>query len=316
MLKHGNLPNQNFIYLDVNNLYGWEMSHGFRFLSRDEITALRQEDFCDDDKDGYIYEIDLHYPTRLHDQHDDYPLAPESLVFDRAMYKPTQQSVVLHMYNFHHSHMKVKYSRASQLRSLFTDTDSRAYAVKTENIYEDMVSDAATKYDFSDYPLNHPLYNTSNRKAIGFFKDELNSVPMREFFGLRSKCYAYLCTGKVDRNVLQHERPVEKKTAKGVKRKVKDEHLHFTHYLDALRSFQTFVCKQNRISSTAHTVRTVHQGKVRLTLFDTKRWICEDTIHTHSHGHEDTVEDPMTLVNDSYTACSIVAAIKCLRHDL
>ena len=39
-----NIPNQNLIYLDANNLYGWAMSqflptNGFRFLSDDEITA-------------------------------------------------------------------------------------------------------------------------------------------------------------------------------------------------------------------------------------------------------------------------------------
>ena len=44
-----------------------------------------------------------------------------------------------------------------------------------------MVDDAASRYDFSEYPRDHPLYDTSNRKALGFSKDELNSVPMREF---------------------------------------------------------------------------------------------------------------------------------------
>ena len=209
------------------------------------------------------------------------------------------------MYDFHYNHMKVKYPHADQLRLLFTDTDSLAYAVQTENIYEDMASDAATKYDFSEYPIDHPLYDTSNRKALGVFKDELNSIPMKEFVGLRPKYYAFLCTGKVDRNIVQHSRPVEKKIAKGVKRKVKDEHLHFTHYLDALHSFQTFVSKQNWISSTAHTVRTVHQRKVGLTAFDAKRWLCEDTIHTHSHGHRDTVDDPEALVDKSLITCAI-----------
>ena len=42
----------------------------------------------------------------------------------------------LHMYNYHYNHMKVKYPHASQLRLLFPDTDSLAYAVKTESIYE------------------------------------------------------------------------------------------------------------------------------------------------------------------------------------
>ena len=222
----------------------------------------------------------------------------------------------LHMYNFHYTHMKVKYPHARRLRLLFTDTDSLAYAVQTNNIYGDMADDAAAKYDFSEYPLDHTLYDTSNRKALGFFKDGVNSIPMREFVGLRQTCYAFLCTGIVDRNVAHHYRPMEKKTAKGVKRKVKDEHLHFAHYLDALHSFQTFVCKQNLISSTAQTVRTVHQRKVGQTAFDTKRWMCEDTIHTHSHGHKDTVKDPMTLVNDSYITCSVVSAIKRLRTDL
>ena len=189
----------------------------------------------------------------------------------------------LHMYSFHYEYMKQKYPYADQLKLLFTDTDSLAYAVKTDSIYADMAGD--NKYDFSEYPLDHPLYSTPpppNKKALGYFKDEVNSVPMEEFVGLRSKCYAFKHTGKVAGNKLLYVNPVEKKTAKGVKRKVKDEHLHFSHYLDAFRNFHSFVCKQNIISSTAHTVRTIHQRKIGLPAFDTKRWLCDDTVHTHS----------------------------------
>ena len=40
------LPNQNLLYLDANNLYGWAMSQslptrGFRFLQQDEISTLK-----------------------------------------------------------------------------------------------------------------------------------------------------------------------------------------------------------------------------------------------------------------------------------
>ena len=173
--------------------------------------------------------------------------------------------------------MKVKYPHANQLWLLFTDTDRLAYTVQTDYIYKDIATDTADRYDFSEYPLDHSLYDVSNRKALGFFKYELNSVPMQEFVGLRPKCFAFLCTGKVDKNVLQHTRHGEKKTAKGVKRKV-----HFAHYLNTLHSFQSYVCKQNLISSTAHTIRTTDTRKIGLTAFDTKRWLCEDTAHTHS----------------------------------
>ena len=141
---------------------------------------------------------------------------------------------------------------------------------------------------------------------------------MQEFVGLRPKYYAFLCTGKVDKNVLHHSKPVEKKTAKGVKRKVKDDHLHFVHYLNTLHSFQSYVCKQNLILSSAHTIRTTHTRKIGLTAFDTKRWLCEDTVHTHSHGHKDTVSDSeyMELVNKCWIVECVTNAGVFNRSDL
>ena len=95
---NASFPRQDLIYLDANNLYGWAMSqslptHGFRFLSEEEISALVLKNVPDDGDVGYILEVDLHYPTSLHNRHDDYPLAPEPLVIDRSMYSPTQQTV-------------------------------------------------------------------------------------------------------------------------------------------------------------------------------------------------------------------------------
>ena len=90
-------PRVNLIYLDENNLYGWAMSQplptgGFRFLQPDEIEALtvRVGELSDDAENGYIFEVDLNYPQHLHDAHDDYPLAPESLEIDLDMYSPAQ----------------------------------------------------------------------------------------------------------------------------------------------------------------------------------------------------------------------------------
>ena len=92
------LPNQNLSYLDANNLHRWTMSqslptHGFRFLQQDEISTLKLQELSDDAEDGHIFEVNLHYPTRQHDCHDDNPLSPVSLVIDRSMYSSTQQTV-------------------------------------------------------------------------------------------------------------------------------------------------------------------------------------------------------------------------------
>ena len=66
-------PNVNLIYLDANNLYGWDMSqplptHVFRFLQPDGIEALAVEvrELSDGTEDGYIFEVDLSYPHHFY----------------------------------------------------------------------------------------------------------------------------------------------------------------------------------------------------------------------------------------------------------
>ena len=59
----------------------------------------------------------------------------------------------LHTRDFHYNHMCLKYPHSDQLRLLFMDTDSLAYAVQTDNIYRDMVDDAASQYDFSEFTI-------------------------------------------------------------------------------------------------------------------------------------------------------------------
>ena len=67
-------------YQDANSLYSWAMSQmlplrGFEWVSApDEIDILNVPE---DSKLGYILEVDLEYPTELHDKHNLYPFAPE-----------------------------------------------------------------------------------------------------------------------------------------------------------------------------------------------------------------------------------------------
>ena len=189
------------------------------------------------------------------------------------------------MYEFHYLYMKRKYPLPNQLELLFTDTDSLAYKVHTTDIYCDMAEDAEEYFDFSEYPFTHPMYSVENRRKLGKFKDEFNPICPRKFVGLRPKCYAFLSRGLVKYNIIKHYDLVEKKVAKGDKKSVKDKHLHFCHYKASLDDMRVFVCGENHIWSHAHTITTEHRTKIALSPFDTKRWLCDDGIHTLAYGH-------------------------------
>ena len=57
----------------------------FKFSSSEEISNFEMGDILADSDTGYIIECDLHYPTKLHDEHSDYPLAPEHLTVSSDM---------------------------------------------------------------------------------------------------------------------------------------------------------------------------------------------------------------------------------------
>ena len=86
-------PSSYILYVDANNLYGWAMSQrlptdGFRFMSPDEVEQFKVCDVPDDSDVGYVIECDLIYPPEIHDLHNEYPLAPESLVVTEDMLSP------------------------------------------------------------------------------------------------------------------------------------------------------------------------------------------------------------------------------------
>ena len=76
-------PSTYIQYLDANNLYGYAMSqklptHGFKWIDVDipEVKKLLKKK---DTKIGYIFEVDLEYPSSLWEEHNDYPLAPDRI---------------------------------------------------------------------------------------------------------------------------------------------------------------------------------------------------------------------------------------------
>ena len=165
----------------------------------------------------------------------------------------------------------------------FTDTDSLLYEVQTADIYEDIRG--SDDHDFSDYPYNHHLYSKKNKKVIGKMKDESNSITLEEFIGLRPKCYSFLFNGEVKNNTIKSTNRNGKQAAKGTKKSVKDTHLRHNRYKVVQKTLSVVTVGQNIIKSKTHDVSTYHMKKIGLSAYDTKRWICDDNVHTLAHGH-------------------------------
>ena len=78
-------------YLDANNLCGWAMSqklpvNGFKLIEdTSEINKEFIKKICDENNDqGYILEVDVKYPKKLHDLHSDIPFLPERMKIDKC----------------------------------------------------------------------------------------------------------------------------------------------------------------------------------------------------------------------------------------
>ena len=92
MKNYNNKEESSYIqYLDANNLYDWAMSkklpvNEFKWIETAEPVI--NEDFIknyDENNDkGYIFEVDVKYPKRLHDLHSDLPFLSERMEVNKC----------------------------------------------------------------------------------------------------------------------------------------------------------------------------------------------------------------------------------------
>ena len=119
------------------------------------------------------------------------------------------------MYDFHYSYMVKEFK---DCKVLFTDTDSLCYSIPgVKDVYAKVKDNE--RFDFSNFPSDHPNYSEENKMVPGKFKDECPNDPILEFAGLRAKMYSIL-TKNGD----------SKKTAKGVSQRVTNRELKHEDY--------------------------------------------------------------------------------------
>ena len=178
------------------------------------------------------------------------------------------------MYDFHYNYIKNKFNDKATL--LFTDTDSLAYEIETEDFYKDISGDVHGFFDTSNFPKGHSsgIEVGCNKKVVGMFKDEAGGKIISEFVGLRPKLYAYK----------MHEGKEEKR-CKGVKKAVVKRSINFEDYKTCLFTGKPQTRTMNVIRSHRHELFTEEINKIALSANDDKRVILEDGIHTLAHGH-------------------------------
>ena len=101
---------------------------------------------------------------------------------------------------------------------MYTDTDSLLLNIHDCNIEEKLKDINVGNLDSSNLSSNHPLYNVGNKGKLGFFKDEMDGIPIDEVVCLRPKMYAIKSVSKI------------KKTAKGINKTVVRKTLNYDDY--------------------------------------------------------------------------------------
>jgi hypothetical protein len=187
------------------------------------------------------------------------------------------------MYQFHYDFIKEKYDTKAKL--LFTDTDSLCYEFTGIDMYREMqkYKDYFDLSNFSpDFKLkkwskatqDRQLFDNTNKKVIGKFKDESPISPIIEFCGLRAKMYSMLT---------DNAQTTQK--AKGIQKSAIKRDLKHEKYLDVLFNKVSNKVEVKSIRSYMHDVKTVASTKTGLSCYDDKRYILDDGINTLSYGH-------------------------------
>lgn len=175
-------PSSFITYLDATNLYGHSMSQplptgGFKWLCDEEIINLDIANIADDNPEGYILEVDIHYPEELHDLHADLPFLVENIV------PPTSRSNLPKLipnlndkkkYIVHYRNLKqaLRHGLMIMQTHRILKFNQKPWLKKYIDLNTEMRNKATNKFEKDHYKLiNNAVYgktmeNVDNRKDI------------------------------------------------------------------------------------------------------------------------------------------------------
>ena len=170
------------------------------------------------------------------------------------------------MYDFDYSFIK----KHVDAELLFTDTGSLTYEIKSKDVYEKNFK-YKHLFDSRNYPKDSKFFDPTNNKVICKMKDESEGKIIGEFVGLKSKMYS-----------MKNIDGKESNTAKGV-----NIATEFNEFKDTLFNKKIIRHKMRRIQGKKHKMGTYEINKISLSVFDDKRFVLNDGIHTLAYFHKD-----------------------------
>jgi hypothetical protein len=203
-------PKSWLSYIDANNLYGWAMSQPlpsgyFRFLDENEIKKFNVHTIPVDGSMGYILEVSLRYPKHLHDEHNDFPLAPESKHIEDHELSPYAKRVLKKIHGIpEDGHLPTR-SKVSKLLTTLHDKDKYIEHYRNLQLYLQLgleIKEIHRILEFKQEPWMKPYvdFNTEMRKQAkstfekNFYKLMNNSVFGEYFLITKLLIYNHICS--------------------------------------------------------------------------------------------------------------------------
>ncbi len=143
---------------------------------------------------------------------------------------------------------------------LMSDTDSFLLEVRAASV-DEAVSRIEHVMDFSNYPKQHPLYDCSRAKALGYLKNEVPNSLITHYVGLKSKTYMLLT-----------EDGKKQVRAKGVKKSHQDN-IRFDQMMGCIESMKAHTVESHIIRSKDHVIRLIKGRQIAFSSFDDKRYL-------------------------------------------